>query len=512
MKSRLITPLVIIALLMSQSCDLTREEFNKITPYNFYKTERDATQAVTALYVYTHSMLTQASSSLAVADHSADMARGTVGTAWDDFFNHNWGPVSTYATDNLIKFHSEIQKCRIVAREIEAMKISDAIKNPLIAEANAIAGFIAYCLYDWYGPLPYPTEEMLSDPQTIEYPPRPTFEEMVTIIENLFSLKSDLMDPDFGSNFGRINKGIANTVLMKLYMLEAGRTGDAGFYQKAKSLGEEIVSSGWYKLENSYFDVFSIAKRKNREIIYARPCEPGSPSVQNWHAQWLPNNYPSALNRGVKSWGVFRLIWSFYDTFDQNDLRLETMAAEYVTDAGVHVTRENPVSDRHGVGIGPVGVKYEIDPNIVGNSNHHDLIVYRYSDVLLLMAEILNELGTNSNVNAPLVQQVAKDGTNLQSDGGTSAFSYINSIRVRAGLNPFPNDFSKSQLRDSILMERGHELWAEGMRRTDLIRYQRVTNGQGYKVYDAEEHKLLMPIPQSYIDEYRGNVKQNLGY
>ncbi|GAJ22356.1 unnamed protein product, partial [marine sediment metagenome] len=64
----------------------------------------------------------------------------------------------------------------------------------------------------------------------------------------------------------------------------------------------------------------------------------------------------------------------------------------------------------------------------------------------------------------------------------------------------------------SILMERGHELWAEGARREDLIRYQRVTNGQGYKIYDPDPNHFRMPIPQSFIDEYRGNVVQNPGY
>jgi hypothetical protein len=380
-----------------------------------------------------------------------------------------------------------------------------------VAEAKMIAGWIGFMLYDMYGPPPYPTDEMLANPQEVEYPSRPTNEEMVNILEGLFSERNSLMDPDFTTYFGRVNKGMAGMILMKLYMLEAGRTGDQSFYTKAKSIGEEIIGSGWYELQGNYFDVFSISNKRNREIIYAPASSYEFQAVQ-WHALTLPNNYPSRINETVGAFGLIRIIWDFYDNYNENDYRLDGYITEYVSTTGISINRENPYDNRHGVGGGPfIGLKYDLDPNMIGAASGHDFVIYRYAMVILYMAEILNELGTNANVNAPLMQQVAKDGTNLVSDGGTTAYSFLNAIRVRAGIEPLSN-LSKEQLRDSILMERGFELYAEGDRRSDLIRYQRVTNSQGYKIFDSDPNKFFYPIPVSFINEFKGNLSQNPGY
>ena len=390
------------------------------------------------------------------------------------------------------------------------MKINEATKRSFIAEASAIAGWKAYLLFDLYGSLPYPTDEMLENSTELVFAERPSTEEFVKIIEGFFSLKDDLMVPDFGSNFGRVNKGIANMVLLKLYMSEAARTGNVDFWTKAKNCAEEIINLYSYALLNNYSDVFTVANKRSAEIIYSSPSS-YTFNGNSWHAEALPNNYPSKINRTVGAWGGIKLLWSFYDTFDKNDLRLSGMSVSYTTDKGILIDREHPFDFRHGLGTGPIPVKYEIDMSAVGVVSGWDMIVYRYADVLLSMAEILNELGINSNVNAPAMTQVGKDGIEYESDGGSNAFSFVNAVRVRAGLKPLSN-LTKEQLRDAILMERGHELYCEGSRRRDLIRYQMMTNGEGYTKFDQETHKFLFPIPVQYINEYRGNIEQNPGY
>src|SRR5699024_9089729 len=84
-------------------------------------------------------------------------------------------------------------------------------------------------------------------------------------------------------------------------------------------------------------------------------------NVNMWHSEALPNNYPSELNRGAGAWGGYKILWSFYDTFNSEDQRLSTIAASYTTDEGVLINRENPHDDRHGVGDGAIPVKYDID-------------------------------------------------------------------------------------------------------------------------------------------------------
>jgi hypothetical protein len=322
--------------------------------------------------------------------------------------------------------------------------------------------------------------------------------------------KEKLQTTDFGNNFGRMNKGIANFLLMRLYMLEAARTGDVAFWKKAKASAEAIIKSGSYELQSTYSSVFKKSNQKNREIIFATPSD-YSFNVMMWHSETLPNNYPSTLNRGAGSWGGYKMLWSFYETYASDDQRLSTIAASYTTDGGLLIDRTHPNDNRHGVGDGAIPVKYDTDDTQVGNFQEHDFIVYRYAEVILSMAEILNELGENATIGAPAMTQISNSKEIVTSNGGTNAFSFLNAIRVRSGLKPLQG-LNKSQLRDAILMERGHEMYCEGTRRMDLIRYQRVTNGGGYKKFNTDPNKFVFPIPVGYINEYKGNLKQNPGY
>ena len=66
----------------------------------------------------------------------------------------------------------------------------------------------------------------------------------------------------------------------------------------------------------------------------------------------------------------------------------------------------------------------------------------------------------------------------------------------------------------AVLKERGHELWGEGCRRSDLIRYGLyIDYAIKYKgSTTAKEYMNLMPLPQSVITESSGQVIQNEGY
>ena len=96
------------------------------------------------------------------------------------------------------------------------------------------------------------------------------------------------------------------------------------------------------------------------------------------------------------------------------------------------------------------------------------------------------------------------------------AVELLNKVHTRAGLDAFKrNDFASTQaFLDSVLIERGHELWYEGCRRSDLIRYGKyIEYARKYKgSTTAEDYMNLMPLPQAIIDEGKGQVKQNEGY
>jgi hypothetical protein len=151
---------------------------------------------------------------------------------------------------------------------------------------------------------------------------------------------------------------------------------------------------------------------------------------------------------------------------------------------------------RPGADQGPGSNKYW-DPLACGRGQaRNNFMVIRYSDVLLIYAEALNEL------NGPSAE----------------AYGAINQIRTRArgGVNVSsgPQDLktlSKDQFRDAILQERSWELCFEGHRRWDLIRTGKYIETLTKANVPVADKNLLYPIPQNEIDVNPG-LKQNSGY
>ena len=94
------------------------------------------------------------------------------------------------------------------------------------------------------------------------------------------------------------------------------------------------------------------------------------------------------------------------------------------------------------------------DKKATGTRSHKNLIVYRYADVLTLLAEA-----------------IVREGNTVTPE----AVELLNMVHTRAGLPAYTMaDFAGADaFLEAVLTERGHELWFEGVRRSDLIRYGR---------------------------------------
>lgn len=108
--------------------------------------------------------------------------------------------------------------------------------------------------------------------------------------------------------------------------------------------------------------------------------------------------------------------------------------------------------------------------------------------------------------------------------GGTggdraTALGYINQLRTRAYGNASGNIADSNLTLDFILDERARELYWEGLRRTDLIRYGKFTGGAylwSFKGGAASgvavpDYRNLYPIPQD-ARTANDNLTQNTGY
>ena len=184
--------------------------------------------------------------------------------------------------------------------------------------------------------------------------------------------------------------------------------------------------------------------------------------------------------------------WQFFHTYEKGDRRLETIISSYTSTAGVLYNEQTP---RGELELGAIPMKYGEDPEDTGSGSAIDYIVLRYADVLTLQAEAL------ARKNNAITQE---------------AVDLFNMVRNRAGLASYSvGDFGNlDSFLNAVLTERGHELYFEGWRRSDLVRYGKfVAYAKLYKKSrTAAAHHVLFPIPQEIINEGRGKVLQNPGY
>ena len=108
--------------------------------------------------------------------------------------------------------------------------------------------------------------------------------------------------------------------------------------------------------------------------------------------------------------------------------------------------------------------------------------VLRYAEVLLLNAEVLNEIN-----GAPTAE----------------AYTSINQVRARAHVNALTPGLSQSDFRDSVFLERRKEFIQEGQRWFDLVRQGGQVLVDALKVFPAKQAATLKdslyPIPLTEI-------------
>lgn len=483
--------ILILFIAVGSACtELETQVSGVIDPNNFPKTEDDAKALVTACYIpfrsnwYGGIFTVNIRGYQVVGDVTTDL--GTCRwNGWNAPIYQNWNPDTDVVTF-FYQYVRDLNKFTYVLDMIEKMEINENIKKRSIAEVKCARGFMGYLLYSWFGPVSVATIEQLNNPLTNEIIPRPTDAEMVAFIEqNLIEAAVDLEYKYPDTEFGRFTKGLCNTLLLKLYMLDKQ-------WDKAVLMGRELQDSryGYDLVRTSYSDIFKYNNQRNKEIIFASACD--AKNAQLWLAHVLPNVYPTQ-NTNIVKWNGYKIPWSFFSTFESNDKRLSTIISSFKGTNGITYTQNNPGNYLRE---GAIPMKYGEDPNALGEESSIDWIVYRYADVLTLLAEA-----------------IVRDGNAVKQE----ALNLLNDVRGRAGLTVYTlsryTSGGAEKFLEDVLLERGHEFWFEGLRREDLIRhgkYKEVALQKGSTT--AQDWYDRMPIPQKVINEGRGQIKQNPGY
>jgi len=103
----------------------------------------------------------------------------------------------------------------------------------------------------------------------------------------------------------------------------------------------------------------------------------------------------------------------------------------------------------------------------------------------------------------------------LRSGDAAGALADINTLRTSRNARPDQTPAALDAIDlERLYMERGFELYWEGHRRNDQIRFNKYEDAWTEKT-DSDVNKRLFPIPQSAIDgasNLPGFLEQNRGY
>lgn len=415
-------------------------------------------------------------------DATTEILQGPFGIQQTQSY-HSYNPTSEAITRFYDLFYNDISNMTVNLDLIANTDISDNIKNRAIAEIKCARALLSYELFDMYGPLVVAPLEILQAPLTEVSLARLSHDEMVSFIEqDLLDAVENLPSPQ-EANYGRFSQGLARMILIRLYLHEKR-------WEEVEEQAQAIMDLNYYQLDSDYVGLWdTTAPVESKEIIWVVPADYLGTSENQWQLMVLPANFP-----GRGGFGTIQSSWQFYDSFEPNDIRRTNLIAEYTTDDGETINRDNPGNIMQ---LGPLPLKIALDEDRTTGISTVDMIIYRYPDVLLSKAEaIANKTGVPTQ----------------------EAIDLVNIVRTRAQIDPIQLvDYTDiDTFNTMILLERSHEYWCEnGQYRADLIRHGKYTeyaNELNGASSESEPYKELFPFSLERISEGKGAFIQNPGY
>lgn len=350
-----------------------------------------------------------------------------------------------------------IQRTNIVLNRIQEVDFeAPETKQARIGEMLFIRSLLYFNLVRTFGDVPLVTDEV-ENPQEYFGQTRTAVSEVYKqIIADLTEAEKNLPIRN-DSNKGRVVKTAAQTLLGKVHLT-------LGDYANAKSSLLKVVAAKAHKLV-PVNDVFSPDNELNEELIFVVQFASGTNSNSEGsdaYRMFNPTGRQDGGLSGTKGHGVLKP--DFFSLYDDVDTRKNVYVG--VLESGLAYTN-----------------KIAVPTTVVGDSPS-DWTVLRYADVLLMLAEIENEL-----------------------DNSTTAVDYLNEIRNRANLGDFSGSTDKTSVFAEIDLQRRLELVWEGHRWFDLLRQGRAQSVLGI----TDVNKLLLPLPASQIAADPA-LAQNPGY
>ncbi len=433
------------------------------------------------------------------------------GGAWLEDHFHTWNANSREINTSWRAMLSSVYNCDL-ALAIEGIP---ATKK---AQAQFLKAYYYYNAIDMFGQVPY--REAGSSPD--DFPkvwdsPTATAKIIALLEEALPNLpEKNSSDPSIAS------KDAANFLLAKIYLNKAvfDAPTHTGFNANNVANMNKVIQyvdaiSSATTLANDYWDNFKPSNNTSAELILTSKNINGV-TMGEMRRRWYMSNHYNQIPSG---WNGFSVLQEYYDKFNPSDRRIKNDDAAIISSFGSPLgMRKGQQYDKGGVTPlttrgqnGSLPLDFQSDPaglpadgKIVSDnwlerwgirpqkyipdvSNmdkpENDYVLFRYADALLMKAEAIVRGGTSTTTVASIAAKLAAR------QGITSTIN----LTTLAGIDH----------------ARATELWEEGWRRNDMIRFGTYTTSRA-TMKNTDAYRVLLPIPTTAL--LNPNIKQNPGY
>lgn len=481
--------IVLLVLLMTfTSCDdfLTIVPETQLSSATFFKTENDFVQAVNGAYAPLRAYYNGPAWLLGElhSDNTFYMRNVLFGAVENAENLADFSvPVSNGTTPNSNVLGAWRGLYLIIARANQVLAPIDAVnfnqdsKNNVKGQALFLRAFAYFHLVRYFGKVPLhltpvPGREGAALPLSEE---AAVFDQIIKDLTDAIPLL-----PQKSAQLpGRVTQGAARTLL-----------GDVFIYRKRWADAEQVlapvVSSGQYSLMSSYSMAFpkNTTNKNNAESVFEIQFREGPDGLQgNFLYQHLPYPLTVAEVRSLFNTSNPQPLDGQGNNIPTPDIIAAYEPGDLRKDASIMFIT---VSGRPGPNKTTPIIKKFQDNHAQHNNHGVNWPVYRYAEVLLLLAEAQNEQGKTGE-----------------------ALGLLNQVRSRAGLAA-STAAGQTQVREAIFKERRVELAFENKRWFDIIRTDRIQEiivPYGQRIVANPLDYYFPPIPGAVP---RNNVFTNL--
>lgn len=369
-------------------------------------------------------------------------------------------PEANGVTSNVHVLNQYRLDYQIIARTNQILSTIDEVefdadsKNNLKGQAHFLRAYAYFELVRYFGEVPLHLTPVTERSEAAL--PLASEEELYAQIIQDAEQAVQMLLPKSEQEPGRATSGAARTLLANVHMEQEN-------WEEAETLLQEVVNSNEYALVDNYANVFSTStgNKNNIESVFEVQFQEGSEGYNgNFLYLFMPRpmtadelatitgtSNPQPLDSEGNNIPTPDIIGAYEEGDERKDV-----SVGYITISGSERNnKEYPY------------IKKYAKPHSLHNNHGMNWPIYRYAEVLLMLAEVLNE------------------------QGKAGADQYLNEVRERAGLGPAEGD-----LGEAIFRERRVELAFENKRWFDLVR-----TGRAIDVITAYGNRIKAN-PQDY--------------